>query len=74
MSEYAPAELCQVIRERAVHRCAYRLLRDGDAFFLREPDHIIAIKHRSVTGEGNLACTVAVHCTETGAELREETC
>ena len=60
MSEYVPAELRRLIRERADHRCEYCLLHDDDAFLPQEPDHIIAVKHRGETNEGNLAWTCFV--------------
>ncbi len=57
MSEYVPAELRRQIRERAGFRCEYCLLHEDDAFLPFEPDHIIAVKHRGETSEGNLAWT-----------------
>ncbi len=55
-----PAELRRLIRERAGHRCEYCLLHEEDAFLPYEPDHIIAVKHRGQTTEGNLAWTYFV--------------
>jgi 5-methylcytosine-specific restriction endonuclease McrA len=60
MSEYVPAELRRLIRERAGHRCEYCLLHEDDAFLPHEPDHIISVKHRGETNEGNLAWTCFV--------------
>jgi len=69
MSEYVPAELRRVIRERAGHRCEYCLLQEDDAFLPHEPDHIIAIKHRGETTEENLAWTCFVCNRGKGSDL-----
>lgn len=69
MSEYVPAELRRLIRERAGHRCEYCLLHEEDAFLPHEPDHIIAVKHRGETTEGNLAWTCFVCNRGKGSDL-----
>ena len=69
MSEYVPAELRRLIRERAGHRCEYCLLHEDDAFLPHEPDHIIAVKHRGETNEGNLAWTCFVCNRGKGSDL-----
>jgi hypothetical protein len=57
MSEYMPAKLRRLIRERAGHRCEYCLFLDEGAFLPHEPDHIIAAKHPGETNGANLAWT-----------------
>lgn len=69
MSEYVPAELRRLIRERAGHKCEYCLLHEDDAFLPHEPDHIIAVKHRGETNEGNLAWTCFVCNRGKGSDL-----
>lgn len=69
MSEYVPAELRRLIRERAGHRCEYCLLHEDDAFLPHEPDHIIAVKHRGETNEANLAWTCFVCNRGKGSDL-----
>jgi hypothetical protein len=64
-----PAELRRLIRERAGHRCEYCLLHEDDAFLPHEPDHIIAVKHRGETTEGNLAWTCFVCNRGKGSDL-----
>ena len=49
MSEtYVPAAVRRQVRARAGDRCEYCLLAEDDAFFPREPDHILALKHGGV--------------------------
>jgi hypothetical protein len=55
MSESVPATLRALVRERAKQKCGYCLLHEEDVLFPHEPDHIIAVKHRGRTEEGNLA-------------------
>lgn len=69
MSEYVPAELRQLIRERAGHRREYCLLHEDDAFLPHEPDHIIAVKHRGETTECNLAWTCFVCYRGKGSDI-----
>ncbi|MFN5186933.1 MAG: HNH endonuclease [Planctomycetota bacterium] len=69
MSEYVPAELRRLIRDRAGHRCEYCLIHQDDAFLPHEPDHIIAVKHRGETIEGNLAWTCYVCNRAKGSDL-----
>ena len=64
-----PAELRWLLRERAGHRCEYCLLHEEDAFLPHEPDHIIAVKHRDETNEGNLAWTCFVCNRGKGSDL-----
>lgn len=69
MSEYVPAELRRLIPECAGHRCEYCLLHGDDAFLPHEPDHIIALKHRGETSEGNLAWTCFVGNRGKGSDM-----
>jgi hypothetical protein len=69
VSEYVPAELRRLVRERAGHRCEYCLIHENDAFLPHEPDHIIAVKHRGDTTEGNLAWTCFVCNRAKGSDL-----
>jgi 5-methylcytosine-specific restriction endonuclease McrA len=69
VSEYVPAELRRLIRDRAGHRCEYCLIHQDDAFLPHEPDHIIAVKHRGETIEGNLAWTCYVCNRAKGSDL-----
>ena len=64
-----PAELRWLLRERAGHGCEYCLLHEDDAFLPHEPDHIIAVKHRGETNEGNLAWTCFVCNRGKGSDL-----
>ncbi|MFN5101203.1 MAG: HNH endonuclease [Planctomycetota bacterium] len=64
-----PAELRRLIRDRAGHRCEYCLIHQDDAFLPHEPDHIIAVKHRGETIEGNLAWTCYVCNRAKGSDL-----
>jgi hypothetical protein len=57
VKEYVPAALKALVRDRALRRCEYCLIHEEDTLFPHEPDHIIAIKHRGQTEEGNLAWT-----------------
>jgi len=69
MSEYVPAELRRHVRERSAYRCEYCLLHEDDAFLPHEPDHIIAVKHRGATTEGNLAWTCFVCNRGKGSDI-----
>lgn len=69
MSDYVPAELRRLVRERAGNRCEYCLIHENDAFLPHEPDHIIAVKHRGDTTEGNLAWTCFVCNRGKGSDL-----
>jgi hypothetical protein len=51
---YIPAELRQLVRERAQGRCEYCRIPDEDAFRAHEIDHIEAEKHGGETVENNL--------------------
>ena len=57
MSEYIPAAIRRLVRERANQTCEYCLIHEVDALLPHEPDHIIAAKHRGETTETNLAWT-----------------
>ena len=65
-------ELRRLIRERAGHRCEYCILHEDDAFLPHEPDHIIAVKHRGETTEGNLAWTCFVCNRGKGSDLASD--
>ncbi|MCY2977062.1 MAG: HNH endonuclease signature motif containing protein [Planctomycetota bacterium] len=69
MSEYVPAELRRQVRERSGYRCEYCLIHEDDAFLPHEPDHIIAVKHRGETIEGNLAWTCFVCNRGKGSDI-----
>lgn len=69
MSEYVPAELRRQVRERSGYRCEYCLLHEDDSFLPHEPDHIIAVKHRGETTEGNLAWTCFVCNRGKGSDI-----
>jgi hypothetical protein len=49
------AALRREVRERAGERCEYCLLRESQAFFPHEPDHLIALQHGGETASDNLA-------------------
>lgn len=57
MSEYIPAAIRTLVRERANLACEYCLIHEDDVLLPHEPDHIIAIKHRGETSESNMAWT-----------------
>lgn len=57
MSEYIPAAIRRMVRERASYACEYCLIHEDDALLPHEPDHIIALKHRGDTTADNLAWT-----------------
>ncbi|MBM3967517.1 MAG: HNH endonuclease [Planctomycetes bacterium] len=69
MSEYVPAELRRVVRERAKQRCEYCLIHENESFLPHEPDHIIAIKHQGRTTESNLAWTCFTCNRAKGSDL-----
>jgi hypothetical protein len=69
MSEYVPAPLRRLVRDRANGRCEYCLLHEDDALMPHEPDHIIAVKHRGETNEDNLAWTCFVCNRAKGSDL-----
>lgn len=60
MSLEVPAALRSRVRARAGVRCEYCLLHEDDAWEPHQPDHIIAVKHRGLTVENNLAWTCAL--------------
>jgi 5-methylcytosine-specific restriction endonuclease McrA len=53
--QYVPAALRRKVRQRARNKCEYCLLDQEYAFFVHEPDHIIAEKHGGETNLENLA-------------------
>lgn len=55
MSDYVPAKLRAIVRQRARNRCESCLVHEGDVGFSHEPDHIIACKQGGATVEENLA-------------------
>lgn len=69
MSEYVSAELRRLVCERASGLCEYCLLREEDAFLPHEPDHIIAVKHRGLTIESNIAWTCFVCNRAKGSDI-----
>lgn len=69
MSEYIPAAIRRLVRDRAESRCEYCLIHEEDAFLPHEPDHIISTKHRGQTTEDNLAWTCFVCNRAKGSDL-----
>jgi hypothetical protein len=69
MSEYLPAELRRLVRERANYRCEYCLIHENESFLPHEPDHIIASKHRGLTTASNLAWTCFTCNRAKGSDL-----
>jgi hypothetical protein len=57
VSEYIPAAIRRLVRERAQQTCEYCLIHETDALLPHEPDHIVAVKHRGETNDSNLAWT-----------------
>ena len=55
MSNYVPAALRKLVRERAKFTCEYCRIHEDGVLLPHEPDHIIAVKHRGTTTEVNLA-------------------
>ena len=55
MSSYVPAALRRTVAARAGFACEYCLIREDDAFFGCEVEHVIAEKHGGGTDERNLA-------------------
>lgn len=60
MSDWISLELRNFVRQRARGRCEYCQLHDDDAGLRHQPDHIVALKHRGVTIESNLAYSCAM--------------
>jgi hypothetical protein len=56
LSGYISTLLRKAIRERTGFRWKYCLIPEDASFFPFEPDHIIALKHRSSSELPNLAC------------------
>ena len=56
-----PVTLRAAVRERAGGRCEYCGMPEAGAFFLHEPDHVIATQHRGKTELANLALA-CLHC------------
>lgn len=48
-------ELRELVRIRANGLCEYCLISDEDTFIAHEIDHIIAVQHKGLTVESNLA-------------------
>ncbi|MEZ6056223.1 MAG: HNH endonuclease signature motif containing protein [Planctomycetaceae bacterium] len=69
MSEYVPAALCRLVRERANQCCEYCQIHEDDAFLPHEPDHVIAVRHGGETLESNLAWTCFVCNRAKGSDL-----
>jgi 5-methylcytosine-specific restriction endonuclease McrA len=69
MSDYVPAGLRRLARDRAECYCEYCKIHEDDAFLPHEPDHIIATKHRGETEETNLAWTCFVCNRAKGSDL-----
>jgi hypothetical protein len=52
---YIPAELRQLVIDRAQEKCEYCLLHQDDVFFPHEIDHIVAEQHGGQTTSENLS-------------------
>ncbi len=50
-----PVKARAAVRERAGNRCEYCLMPEAGAFFLHEPDHVIATQHGGESNLENLA-------------------
>ena len=55
MTSYIPAELRQMVQERANERCEYCLYPQDASFLAFEVEHIVAEKHGGATTADNLA-------------------
>ncbi len=55
MSRYIPDSLRKMVAEQAQFCCEYCLMKEVDAFYSFEDDHIISLKHGGETILGNLA-------------------
>ncbi len=55
MSRRVPERLRALVRDRAQARCEYCPIHEEDAFLSHRPDHIVAVRHRGLTHEANLA-------------------
>lgn len=69
MSQDIPALLRTRTRDRARGRCEYCLLHEDDAWEPHQPDHILAVKHRGLTAEENLAWTCAICNRHKGSDV-----
>jgi hypothetical protein len=58
---YIPEALRKMVKQRAKSRCEYCLLRENNAYFAHEIDHIYAEKHGGDTVEDNL-CLACADC------------
>ena len=55
MTSYIPADLRQMVHERADERCEYCLYPQDASFLVFEVEHIVAEKHGGATTADNLA-------------------
>lgn len=64
MSRHIPNALRKLVAERADNRCEYCKIREEDAFFSFEIDHVISLKHGGETTSENLAysCFACNNC------------
>ena len=69
MSEYVSVSLRRLTRDRSDGCCEYCLIHEDDCLLPHEPDHIIAVKHRGETVEGNLAWTCFVCNRAKGTDI-----
>lgn len=69
MSEYVPAAMRRLVRERARSCCEYCLIHEDDCLLPHEPDHVVATKHRGETSEANLAWTCFVCNRAKGSDI-----
>ena len=66
---YIPAPLRRSVRARANECCEYCGISESAVFATHEVEHIVAEKHRGVTGEENLALSCSVCNKHKGSDL-----
>lgn len=69
MSSSLPADVRQLVAERADYRCEYCLIREADSFLAFQIDHIIALKHRGPSKLDNLAYCCALCNMRKGSDV-----
>ena len=68
-SNYIPAAIKRLVRERANYCCEYCLIPEAFTFASHEIDHIIARKHGGQTTVNNLALSCAICNKHKGSDL-----
>ncbi len=69
MSSALPADVRQLVAERAGFRCEYCLIPESLTFVAHEVDHIIAIKHGGSSTLDNLAYACAICNKRKGSDI-----